>query len=54
MTEHFRPIIEKGLSAVVYTQITDVEIEVNRFLTYDREKLKVDENQIFNAHQSLY
>lgn len=31
----------KGMSAAVYTEITDVEIEVNGFLTYDRN-YKVD------------
>ncbi|MFL5244781.1 MAG: sugar-binding domain-containing protein [Gemmataceae bacterium] len=31
-----------GLSAAVYTQITDVETEVNGLLTYDRAVIKVD------------
>ena len=31
-----------GMSAAVYTQITDVEIEVNGLLTYDREMIKGD------------
>lgn len=31
-----------GMSAAVYTQITDVEIEVNGLLTYDRELIKGD------------
>lgn len=30
-----------GLSAAVYTQITDVENEVNGFLTYDRQYMKM-------------
>ncbi len=33
---------DKGLSAVVYTQITDVETECNGLLTYDREVVKPD------------
>ena len=33
---------EKGLSAAVYTQTTDVEIEVNGLMTYDREVVKMD------------
>lgn len=32
----------KGLSAAIYTQITDVETEANGLLTYDREIIKVD------------
>ncbi len=32
----------KGLNALVYTQITDVETECNGLLTYDREVIKLD------------
>ena len=35
------PLIEKGLSATVYTQVSDVEFEVNGIYTYDRKILKV-------------
>ncbi len=35
-----------GLSAAVYTQITDVETEANGLLTYDRAIVKVDEKRI--------
>ena len=37
------PNIKKGLSATVYTQVSDVEFEVNGILTYDRAIVKVDE-----------
>ena len=33
---------EKGLSAAVYTQLTDVETECNGLMTYDRAVTKVD------------
>ncbi|WP_370950390.1 glycoside hydrolase family 2 protein [Amycolatopsis sp. cg5] len=33
---------ETGLSGAIYTQLTDVENEVNGFYTYDRRVLKVD------------
>jgi hypothetical protein len=36
----------KGLSASVYTQITDVETETNGLLTYDRKVLKVNPNDM--------
>ncbi len=36
------PKIRKGLSASVYTQVSDVEFEVNGIYTYDRELLKLD------------
>ena len=39
---------ENGLTAAIYTQIADVEIEINGFLTYDR-KLKVDPEWIAKA-----
>ena len=38
--------LEKGLSATVYTQVSDVEEEINGILTYDRKicKLKGESN----------
>lgn len=35
------PQISKGLSATVYTQLTDVEDELNGLLTYDRKVIKI-------------
>lgn len=40
------PKIKKGLCATVYTQVSDVEFEVNGIYTYDRELLKIDEATI--------
>jgi hypothetical protein len=54
LAANLRPLIGKGLSAAVYTQTTDVEIEVNGLLTYDRTILKLDEKQIAAAHARLY
>ena len=34
--------IPKGLSAMIYTQLSDVEDELNGFVTFDREVIKVD------------
>ena len=34
--------IGNGLSAAVYTQVSDVEDEVNGLYTYDRKVLKID------------
>ncbi|MET9619618.1 AbfB domain-containing protein [Streptomyces sp. NPDC006464] len=42
-----------GLSASVYTEITDVENEVNGLLTYDRQVVKVDEARVRNANLAL-
>lgn len=49
-----RPMVESHLSAAIYTQTSDVEIEVNGLLTYDREVLKLDPARIQKAHQTLY
>ena len=36
------PLIPRGLSATVYTQISDVEDEINGLITYDRKVIKID------------
>lgn len=46
--------IEKGLSVLIYTQLSDVEDEVNGFLTYDREVLKVNPTVMLTIHQYIY
>ena len=35
-------LIARGFSAAVYTQTTDVEVEVNGLMTYDRKVIKLD------------
>ena len=42
---------DPGLSAAIYTQITDVESEVNGLLTYDREVIKMDVGKVADANQ---
>ncbi len=49
-----RPLIGKGLSAAVYTQTTDVEVEVNGLLTYDRAVLKMPAQEIAAANATLF
>ena len=39
-------LIPNGFSAAVYTQTTDVEIEVNGLMTYDRKVMKVEPERI--------
>ncbi len=46
-------LISKGFSAAVYTQTTDVEIEVNGLITYDREVVKVDEKRVHRANLKI-
>ena len=38
--------IPKGLSASIYTQLSDVEDELNGFVTFDREVVKFDTDKI--------
>ena len=39
-------MIKRGFSAAVYTQTTDVEVEVNGLMTYDRKVIKLDEKRV--------
>ena len=47
-------LIKAGLSAAVYTQTTDVEIEVNGLMTYDRKVIKIPVAELKKVHQKLY
>ncbi|MBQ2847369.1 MAG: hypothetical protein IJE74_03845 [Clostridia bacterium] len=47
------PLIKKGLSATVYTQVSDVEFEVNGIYSYDREVLKVDKETVIAINEKL-
>ncbi|MHA1619363.1 MAG: glycoside hydrolase family 2 protein [Promethearchaeota archaeon] len=47
------PAISQGLSGVVYTQITDVEIEYNGIMTYDRKILKFKLELLAELHRKL-
>lgn len=42
----------KGMSAAVYTQLTDVEIECNGLMTYDRV-VKSDQSKLYAANRRL-
>ena len=52
--EMLKPMIKNGLAAAIYTQISDVEVEVNGLLTYEREILKMDPEVIGKANAALY
>jgi beta-galactosidase/beta-glucuronidase len=47
-------LISKGLSAAVYTQTTDVEIETNGLMTYDRKQIKMPIDKLKEIHSKLY
>jgi beta-galactosidase/beta-glucuronidase len=50
----FDALIKKGLSAAVYTQTTDVEVETNGLMTYDRKVIKFPEAKLKQIHAPLY
>ena len=52
-TYEIYPNIKKGLCATVYTQLSDIEQEVNGLLTYDRKILKVDKKIIKEVNNLL-
>ena len=46
-------LAERGLGGSVYTQTTDVEIEINGLLTYDRKVLKYNPEVLKKAHAEV-
>lgn len=52
--KRLRDLIPLGLSAAVYTQTTDVEIEVNGWLTYDRQIWKIQPKDVLAVTKDLY
>jgi hypothetical protein len=53
LEKELKPLIPQGLAAAVYTQLTDVETEINGFLTYDRQVEKMDPEALCQAHTRL-
>lgn len=52
--EEVIPLIAKGLSVCIYTQLSDVEDEVNGLITYDRKVIKFDEEKVATINENLY
>ena len=51
--ESIVPAVEKGLCAAIYTQVSDVEDEVNGLMTYDRRVVKLDADTMLPISQAL-
>ena len=51
--EQLMQLIHAGLSAAVYTQTTDVEVEVNGLITYDRKLVKVDADRVRKVNREI-
>lgn len=62
LTDGYRRLIEKeifpniprGLSAAIYTQVSDIETEINGVMTYDREVDKMDLDTVRELNKKLY
>ena len=52
--EQIVPLVKEGLCAAVYTQVSDVEEEINGLFTYDREVLKVDKDRMLSIAKKLF
>jgi beta-galactosidase/beta-glucuronidase len=52
--DRLQDLIKLGLSAAVYTQTTDVEVETNGFMTYDRKVIKVPVERLKEVNSKLY
>ena len=53
LMQRLETMISKGLIAAIYTELTDVEYEINGYLTYDREEWKLDPEAAAGWHRRL-
>lgn len=54
LVDDLKRLIPLGLSAAVYTQTTDVEVETNGIMTYDRKVIKMPAEKLHALHAPLY
>lgn len=47
------PLVKKGLCATVYTQVSDVEDEINGLVTYDRRVQKITPEEFYEISEEL-
>ena len=52
--EKLLPLIAQGLSGAIYTQVSDVEEEINGLVTYDRKVVKITPNEMKALNEALY
>jgi hypothetical protein len=52
--ENLRLLRNSGLTAAVYTQMTDMKREENGWLSFDREVSKMDPDRLAAIHRGLY
>ena len=52
-TQSVIPAVARGLCAAIYTQVSDVEDELNGLMTYDRRVVKLDESRMLPISRAL-
>ncbi len=53
ITAQLMPLIPKGMSMPIYTQLSDVETETNGYLSYDRKVIKMPSEDLKALHDRL-
>jgi len=53
LAEVIAGLIPRGLAGAIYTQTTDVEVEINGLLTYDRAVFKIAPERLAEIHRSI-
>ncbi len=53
ITKEIAPAKRAGMSAFIYTQLSDVEEEMNGFVSYDRKEIKVDISTIAEINNKI-
>ena len=53
INEEIIPAKKNGMSAFIYTQLSDVEEEMNGFVSYDRKEIKVDIDKIKAINEAI-
>ncbi len=48
------PYIKEGLGVLIYTQVSDIEDEINGLFTYDRKVIKINTNKIKSINNRIY
>ena len=51
--ESLLELVPRGESGAVYTQTTDVEVEVNGLMTYDRKAIKIEEERVREINKKI-
>ena len=49
-----KPLLKKGLCACIYTQVSDVEEEINGLVTYDREIVKIPIQEMAKINAEIW